>query len=170
MIDQLKEIEKGTFFAFNNEEVISLAETDEAEVSSVKLYSTDENELVVIELDETYLVAHDFDTDPRYFFYQILDSGAIEDLENDGYYFLNEEQDFRNKIVCRDDSRGHIYKHSEVGIVYDMEDHEEETISICEYISNSHELSHILVIKNDEEDNLLILQGIEINEEDFEID
>jgi hypothetical protein len=115
------------------------------------------------------LVAHNFDTDPRYFFYQLLDSGTAEDLENDGYYFLTEDLDFRSKIVCRDDSRGHVYKHSEIGAVYDMTDESDEIVSLCEYVSNTHDMTHMLVIKQDD-DELVILQGIEIGEDDFTID
>jgi hypothetical protein len=121
-------------------------------------------------MEDSYLVAHNFDTDPRYFIYQVFDSGSAEDLEQDGYYFLTEDQDFRNKIVFRDDNRSHVYKHSEIGAVYDILDETNEiSISLCEYVSNSHELSNLLVIKQ-EDDELLILQGIEIDQEDITID
>jgi hypothetical protein len=171
MIEQLKELEPSAIVIFDTEDVAAITDTDEMEVSEVRICAADDNEFVIVELDEFYLVAHNFDTDARYFFYQVLDSGAAEDLENDGYYFLTEEQDFRSKIVCRDESRGHVYKHSEVGAVYEMSDQNSETeeiVSLCEYISNTHDMTHMLVIKN-EEDELLILQGIEITEDDFTI-
>jgi hypothetical protein len=63
-----------------------------------------------------------------------------------------------------------VYKHSEIGAVYDILDETNEiSISLCEYVSNSHELSNLLVIKQ-EDDELLILQGIEIDQEDITID
>lgn len=167
MIEQLKDLTEGTLVAFDNEDVIEIADADELVVSEVRTCLTDDNEFVIVEMDDFCLVAHNFDTDPRYFFYQLLDSGTAEDLENDGYYFLTEEQDFRSKIVCRDDSRGHVYKHSEVGALYDVADGE-ECVSLCEYVSNTHDLTHMLVIKG-EDDELLIYQGIEIAEDDFTV-
>lgn len=173
MIEQLKDLENNQTIVFDHDDVTTISSTDELKVTEVKVCIADENEFVIVELDEYYLVAHNFDHDPRYFFYQIFDSGTAEDLENDGYYFLTEDQDFRSKIVCRDDNRGHVYKHSEVGAIYDMiaqTNDEEEAISLCEYISNTHDLSHMIVIKSEENENLLILQGFEIGENDFTID
>jgi hypothetical protein len=173
MIDELKEIEDGSLITFDNEEISALT-SDPIAVSSVKICNSEDNEIVIVgmEMDEYCLVAHNFDTDPRYFFYQTFDAGSAEELENDGYYFLTEEQDFRNKIVCRDDTRGHVYKHSEIGAVYEMvvatDDDDEEIISVCEYTSNTHEMTHMLVIKR-EDDDLIILQGFEISEDDFQL-
>lgn len=170
MIEQLKDLEDGSLVVFDHDDVTAMSSTDQMEVTGVKVCAADENEFVIVELDDYYLVAHNFDTDPRYFFYQVLDSGTAEDLENDGYYFLTEDQDFRSKIVCRDDNRGHVYKHSEVGAVYEMAvqtDDQEEIMSLCEYISNTHELTHMIVIKSEEDEDLLILQGFEISEDDF---
>jgi hypothetical protein len=172
MIEQLKDLTSGTTINFDNEDIAGFTEVEQMNVTSVELYSIDDNEIVVVELDEFYIVAHNFDTEPRIYLYQILDHGTTEDLENDGYYFLTEDQDFRSKIVNRDDTRSHIYKHSEVGAVYYMSDSNGDCeTSICEYICNSHELANMLVIKK-EEDELLILQGFEISADDisFETD
>lgn len=171
MIDQLKELDETNTIIIINDDIIDFAETDQSKIVSVKICSVDDNEFVILELEDLYIVSHNFDIDPRYYVYQIMDSGSIEDLEQDGYFFLTEEMEFRSKIVNKEDNKTHIYKYSDVGAVYELaEDNCDNPIeSICEYNSSSHHLSNMLVIKYSDE-TLLILQGFEVFEEDLEIE
>ena len=167
MIDQLKEMGDGDLITITNEDAIDFVETDQSEIVFIKTCATDDNEFVILELNDFYLVSHNFDTDPRYYIYQILNSGSVEDLEQDGYFFLTEDMEFRSKIVNKEDNKSHTYKHSEVGAVYELTTNDESQIeSICEYYSSSHCLSNMLVIKNIDE-TLLILQGVEISEDEL---
>jgi diphthamide synthase subunit DPH2 len=170
MLEILKELQKGTILEFSNEDIIDFIESDQIGVSNVSVIQSDDDmELIIVEMDYFYLIAHNFDTDPRYYLYQMLDSGDIEDLEQNGYLFLNDDSDFRSKIVNREEGKAHVYKHSEIGAVYDLigNDEEEETsVAICEYISSSHHLSHMLVLMANEE-TLKVFQGFEISEEDI---
>jgi hypothetical protein len=166
MIEQLKDLEAGTTL-FLGEDAAEVIGVDQTNVVSVEMCATDDGEFTIVELENQYLVAHDFDTEPKYYIYQILDSGNAKELENDGYFFLNDERDFRSKIVCKDDVSGHTYTHSEIGAIYDIDSC--EISAICEYTSKTHEMSHILIIKKEDE-MLLILQGIEVSEDDIAVD
>jgi hypothetical protein len=151
MIEQIKELVEGmTVYCDDNEDIV---------VSVKILTDEDENDFVIVELETSYLIAHNFDNEVRYFNYQILDSGIVENLEDDGYYFLTEDEEFCNKIAFREDNKTYVYKQSEIGAVYNILDQNDEEFSLCEYDGSS---DNLLVIKNN--DDLLVLQGVEIAE------
>lgn len=170
MLEMLKELQKGTVLEFSNEEIIDFIESDQTIVSKVDVIRSDDDmELVIVEMDYFYLITHNFDTDPRYYLYQMLDCGEIEDLEQSGYLFLTDDSDFRSKIINREEGKSHVYKHSEIGANYNLigdTDEDEMSVSVCEYTSSSHHLSHMLVLMTNDE-TLKIFQGFEISEEDI---
>jgi hypothetical protein len=69
MIEQIKELVEGmTVYCDDNEDIV---------VSVKILTDEDENDFVIVELETSYLIAHNFDNEVRYFNYQILDSGIV---------------------------------------------------------------------------------------------
>lgn len=104
----------------------------------------------------------------------MIDEGNTNELENNGYKFLNEEDDFRHKIVVKEDNKSYTYHPSDTGCVYgltkeeiDIYSENPQEVSICEFFSASARLSNILI---EREDNIAyIMQGFEITEDSFNI-
>lgn len=172
MIEELKALQPDDVIFLSEDDVIDFTGTDELTVTGVRVYTSEDNELVMVEMDDFYLVAHNFQTDEQYFIYQLVDEGEVSDLEENGYKFLNDDDDFRHKIVNREDGKAHVFVHSETGAVYGMtktrdDDGEDQEVSLCEYRSQSARYSNILI--EQEEGFTRICQGFEIGEGDFEI-
>lgn len=170
MIDQLKELKERSTISIENTDAIDFLETEQSTLVNINICSIDDSEFIILELDDFYFVSHNFDIDPRYYLYQIINSGSIEDLEQDGYLFLNEDMEFRSKIVNKENTKPIIYKHSDIGAVYELtENNSDNPIeSLCEYYSTSNYLTNMLIIKK--EDELIILQGMEVSETDFKLE
>ena len=175
MIEDLKISEDKTIF-FTEDNLTTFIGQDQANIQEVHSYSIEDGEIVMCELDdEFYLVAHNFESDPRYFIYQVIDTGSQDDLEKSGYHFISEDEEFKEKIVISDDNKLAVYKHSDVGAIYSLESEDEidAEISICEFTSPSNYLSHILIerVEHDRHDiDVTIYQGFELDEDDFELD
>lgn len=175
MIDELKNLKVEDTIFFPNDQVADFFEEEELTVTGIKTYSSDDAEMVIVEMDEFYLVVHNFESEEKCFAYQLVTEGNTGDLEDEGYKFLNDDDDFRHKIVIREEGKTFIYHPSDAGAIYGLtrertdNDSEEEPqeVAICEYIANSARLEHILIERED--DNAYILQGFEIGEDDFEL-
>ena len=174
MIEELKALQPNDVIFLTDEDAIDFTGADELTVTGVKVYSLDDNEMVTVEMDEFYLVAHNVQSDERYFIYQLVDEGEMSDLEGSGYKLLNEDDDFRYKIVNRDEGKAHIFHHSDTGAVYgatktrDGDDEDDQEVSFCEYNSATARLPFILI---EQEDSLTrILQGVELTEDGFEFE
>jgi hypothetical protein len=173
MIEEFKNMQSDCIIKFSNESVIDFLEEEELTVTGVKVYSSDDDtEMVIIEMDDFYLVAHNFESEEKCFIYQLVDEGTTNELEDEGYRFLNDDDDFRHKIVIREDGKSFTYHPSDTGAIYgltrereDNESDEPQEVAICEFVSNTARLDHILIERED--DLAFIMQGLEINEEDF---
>lgn len=164
MMEELKELQEDSVVFFTNEEAVELFDGEEMRVTGVKVYSTDDGEMVVVEMDEFYLVAHNFQSEEAYYVYRLVDSG--EDLEDEGYKFLKDDGDFCQRIAIRnEEGKAQVYHHSDVGPLYGVTRDDAE-VSLCEFQSNSADLTHILIEKDD--DGASIMQGFEISEDDFQ--
>ncbi len=174
MIEELKNLQPEDTIFFNDDQVVDFLESEEMSVTGVRVYSIDDTEMVVIEMDEFYLVAHNFESDEKCFIYQLIDEGDTSDLEDEGYKFLNEDDDFRHKIVIREEGKTHVFHHSDTGAIYGLtrertedDSDEPEEVSICEFQSSSARFMNILIERED--DCAYIMQGFEIEEDSFEL-
>jgi hypothetical protein len=174
MLEELKALQPNDVITLSDEEAIDLTGVEELTVTGVKVYCLDDSELVTVELDEEfYIVVHNFQSDEKCFIYQLVDEGDMSDLESSGYKLLNEDEDFRYKIVNREDGKAHIFHHSETGAIYGATlthndgDADDREVSFCEYTSTSASLPLILIER--EEDFTRISQGFEINRDGFEV-
>lgn len=168
MIEDIKETQVEDVICFTDEDAIDFLGEEELVVSDVRNYVSDDNELVVIDMDEFFLVVHNFQSEEKYFLYQLIDEGNVDELEQSGFKLFNEDDEFRHKIVNREDGKAHVFNYSEVGAIYSLTKEEDgDESSFCEYTSNSAQYDHILVEKEDE--NIRLLQGFEIDENCFEV-
>lgn len=177
MIEDFKTLEPEDTILFTDNQVIDFFEEEEMTVTGVRVYSLDDTEMVIVEMEDFCLVAHNFETEEKFFVYQLIDEGDTGDLEDEGYKFLNDEDDFRHKIVIREDGKASVYHPSDTGAIYGLtrekydgdEDGggEPQEVSICEFQSSSARLSKILIERED--DRAYILQGFEINDDSFEL-
>lgn len=167
MLEDIKEIQPEDVLHFTEESAIDFLGEEELSVSEVRNYTQDDNELIVVEMDEFCLVVHNFQSEEKYFLYSIIDEGSVEDLEDGGFKLFNENDEFRHKIVNREEGKTHVFRHSEVGAIYEMTKDESEESSLCEYTSSSAQFDHILVERN--ENKTRIMHGFEIDESWFKI-
>jgi hypothetical protein len=174
MIEELKTLEVDDTIIFSDEQVIDFFEDEEMTVTGIRVYKVDDNEMIVVEMDEFYLIVHNFQSEETCYVYQLVDEGDTGDLEDDGYKFLNEEDDFRHKIVIREEGKTQVYHHSDTGAIYDLTRERDDEgsdepveVSLCEFISHSGRLTHILIEREDE--RALIMQGFEIDEDALEL-
>jgi hypothetical protein len=169
MIEELKNLQPEDTILFTDEQVLEFFEEEELTVTCVKVYSIDEAEMVIVEMEDLFLIAHNFQEDEKLFAYQLVNKGSPSDLEEEGFKFLSEDDDFRHKIVIREDGKAYSYRPSETGAIYNLnlENGDSQETSICEFLSSSARLNQIIIEYDGE--NARILQGIEINEESFEI-
>lgn len=170
MIEELKELQSDDIIILLEDEAIEFTGMEEMTVTGVRVYTSDDSELVMVEMDDFYLVAHNFQSEEQYFIYQLVDEGDVSDLEDNGYKFLNEDDDFRHKIVNREEGKAHVFTHSETGAIYGLtktrdDEGDDQEVSLCEYKSNSAQYNHILI--EQEDGHTRICQGFEITE--FEI-
>jgi hypothetical protein len=175
MIEELKNTQVEDNIILLDEQVMDFFEEEKLTVTGVSVYSSDDAEMIIIEMDEFYLVAHSFESEERYFAYQLIDEGDTNDLEGEGYKFLNDDNDFRHKIVIREDGKAFVYHPSDTGAIYginkersDGDDFTEpQEVSICEFVSSSARLKNILIKRED--DYAYIMQGFEIDLDNFEV-
>jgi len=175
MIEELKNLQPEDTITFTDDQVIDFFEGEELTVTRVRVYSSDDAEMVVVEMDEFYLVAHNFESDEKCFVYQLVDEGNTADLEDEGYKFLNEDDDFRHKIVIREDGKAFVYHPSDTGAIYGLtreradndSSEEPQEVSICEFVSLSARLGNILIERED--DCAYIMQGFETKGDAFEL-
>lgn len=173
MIEEFKNLKTEDTVVFVDEDVTDFLEHEELTVTGVRIYSLDDTEMVIVEMDEFYLVAHNFESEEKLFIYQLVDEGTTWGLEEEGFKFLNEDDDFRHKVVIREDGKSFVYHPSDTGAIYGLtrelndEDNEGEPqeVSICEFYSSSARLNQILIERED--DKACILQGFEITEDAF---
>jgi hypothetical protein len=174
MIEELKNLQAEDTIIFKHDQVIDLFEGEEMTVTGVRVYTSDDCEMVVVEMDEFYLVAHNFQSDEMCFVYHLVDEGDIGSLEDTGYKLLNEDDDFRHKIVIRDEGKTLVYHHSDTGAIYgltreriDDESGEPQEVSLCEFKSNSSRMNYILIEREDE--YAQIMQGFEVKKKYIEL-
>lgn len=174
MIDELKNLQVEDTIFFTNDQAIDFFEEEELSVTGIKIYSSDDSEMVIVEMDEFFLVAHNFESDEKFFAYQLIAEGETGELEDEGYKFLNDDDDFRHKIAIREDGMTVVYHPSDAGAIYglskektDSDSDEPNEVAICEYVTNSELLEYILIERED--DCASIMQGFEIEEKDFKI-
>lgn len=175
MIEEFKNLQPEDTIVFADDQVIDFFEEEELTVTGVRIYSSDDDtEMVIVEMDEFYLVAHNFESDEKCFVYQLIDEGETGDLEDEGYKFLNEDDDFRHKIVIREDGKTFVYHPSDTGAIYglsreraDNDSDEPQEVSICEFTSSSARLGYILIERED--DKAYIMQGFEVEEGAFDL-
>lgn len=171
MIEELKNLQIEDTIFFSNDQVVDFFEEEELTITDIKIYSSEDAEMIAIEMNEFYLIVHNFESDEKYFAYQLVTEGNTEDLEGEGYKFLNEDDDFRHKIVIRDDGKTSVYHPSDTGAIYGLtkekRNNDSEEVAVCEYFANSDKLEYILIERGD--DSACIFQGFEIKETDFEL-
>jgi hypothetical protein len=168
MLENIKDIQSDDVICFTEEDAIDFIGEEDLTVSEVRNYVADDGELVVVDMDEFYLVVHNFQSEEKYFIYLLIDEGSIEELEQGGFKFFNEDDEFRHKIVNREEGKPHVFHYSEVGAVYGLtREADGDESSFCEYKSASAQYDHILVERNEECARLM--HGFEIDESWFEI-
>lgn len=174
MIEEIKELNPDDTITIEDESVEEFTGQTTFTVSEVRIYSNDDCEIVLVGLDEFYLIIHSVENNPRYFMYELQESGTVEDLIEEGYNYINDDDDFRKKIVIREEGKTNIFKHSELGAIYDLNvDRDDEaeqepySVSICEYISNNAYMPNIFIERVDDDAN--IFTGFEIEEDVIEL-
>lgn len=167
MIDELRTLEQDDTLIFLSSQACDFTEAEEMIVTEVRSYYNDDGEIVVVEMDDCCLICHNFQSEEQYYLYRLVDEGLTGDLEDEGYKFLNADDDFRSKIIVRDeDARPFVFNHSDTGAIYEIE----EEVSLCEYAQTGNFLplrNYIFIEK--ERDYAKIMKGFEIKEDDFKL-
>ncbi len=164
MFDVLKDLSPGDAFTIDDPKVFDFTQSEDFEVVEKKLYTGDEGDLLIIDTDGYYLVAHTLAGDPRYYIYEMNLSGTISELEDDGVSVLNDDGEFRERFSIKGQKPTPLT--AVIGPIYglNLEDTEVECTeaACCEYRAKSKHYPVTLFEKCDTHFN--VYQGFRISE------
>lgn len=169
MYDHLKELGAGDKFSVDHPAARTLTSQDDYEVRNVRLYTQEEGELLVLELEDHILIAHTLCGDPRYYVYEECVHGSIGDLDEEGVSPLDTGNEFRQRMKVRVGGKVVAAK-AVCGPVYEMVVERNDTsgedpfeVACCEFRTNSKQHPFLLVVRQD--DRLEVYQGVRVPED-----
>jgi hypothetical protein len=169
IFETLKELAAGDMLTIDDDDAREFTEAEDYEVVAVKLYSQDEGELLLIDLNRFYLAAHSFDGEPRYYLCELNASGDEDELEDDGYRLVLRDDPMPRKLYAGRNDREIPYQ-ATIGPIYNLNvdrddappEEEAGEIAACEYRGKTKNMTHILIEKLDAIFN--VYQGFQISE------
>lgn len=171
MLEELKEIAVGDMLTIDNADVLEMTNAEDFTVLGVKSYTQDEGDVIMIDLESHFLVAHTLDGEPRYYVVEQASAGSPEDLEDDGFRLALKDESMPRKLYSGRNDREIPYK-AKHGPVYGLNverddnppDEEAGDIAVCEYRgkTKAKPLSVIFLERLDEHYTLYL--GLQIGE------
>jgi hypothetical protein len=171
MFETIKELADGEMLTIDSPDVRDFTDAEDFEVAGVRSYSQDEGEIVFVDLNGFYLVAHTFAGEPRYYVYELTASGEADQVEDDGFRLASKSDSMPAKVYAGRTGSGVKYK-ATIGPVYglnvDRDDagvtDEAGEIAVCEYRGKTkiRPLGAILIERLD--DHLSLYRGLSIAE------
>lgn len=166
MFETLKELSKKDRFSIDDKNVISMCGEEDFTVHETRLYTQDEGELLIIDVNDYYLIAHNFGGDSRYYFYEINESGTIEDLEELGFRLLDDDNEYKERFKIK--ATKPILCKIHYGPIYNLsQDGNDGEINFCEYRTSNKQFPVLAMEEN--EDIITLYQGIRISESNIVI-
>lgn len=167
MYDDIKELRSGNKISVDHPGVFALTQQEDFEVRGVRVFSQDDGEIVMVELDEFHLVAHTLTGDPRYYMYEEYASGTAAALDEEGLHPLDGEE-FRARMRVKAGGKavqckavnGPVY-----GLAVDRDDRggDAQEVGCCEYRTSWKHHPLLLVVRED--DRLVAYRGLRVPED-----
>lgn len=171
MLEELKEIAVGEMLTIDNPDVLELTGTEDFTVVCVKSYTQDEGDVLIIDLDLYYLVAHTLLGEPRYYLVERTSSGTPDNLEDDGFRLILRGEAMPRKLYSgrNDHEITYIAKHGPVyGMNVERDDSPPEIepgdISICGYRGKTKIKLMSVILLERLDDCYTLYQGFQISE------
>jgi hypothetical protein len=166
MHTKLKELQIGDQLSIDDKNVHALTHQEDFIIQSITVYSKEEGEVVLIAIaDDTYLISHTLNGDPRCYVYELNYHGFIEDVEDEGIKVLDNDDQFKlrtkiklgtESIACKTLNDPLYDVTVEVGRDADL------AISVCEYKTSCKNYPFMFAEAID--DFINIYQGIRIQQ------
>lgn len=166
MHTELKELQAGDQFSIDDKNVHALTHQEDFVVQSITVYSKEEGEVVIISIaDDTYLISHTLNGDPRCYVYELTYRGLIEEVEEEGIRVLDNDNQFKlrtkiklgtESIACKTLNDPLYDVNIEAGRDADL------AISVCEYKTSCKNYPFLFAEAID--DSINIYQGIRIQQ------
>lgn len=171
MIEDLKEINVGDMITIDNEDVLELTNIEDFTILNVKSYTQEEGDVIIINLESHFLIAHTLNGEPKYCFLEKVANGSLSTIEDDGFRIIVKDESMPNKLYYGRNDREIAYraKHDPVygmNIERDDDPTDEEAgeISICEYRGKTKIKSLSVIMLERLDDQYIIYQGLQISE------
>lgn len=166
MHTELKELLVGDQLSIDDKNVHALTHQEDFSIQSITIYSQEEGEVVIVTIaDDTYLISHTLNGDPRYYVYELTYHGEIEEIEEEGIKVLDNDDQFKRRtkiklgtdvILCKA-IHDPLY---EVNIESGQDP--DSSISVCEYKTSCKNYPFMFVETID--DFINVYQGIRIQQ------
>jgi hypothetical protein len=171
MLEELKEIAVGDMLTIDNADVLEMTDAEDFTVLGVKVYTQDEGDVIIIDLETHCLIAHTLGGEPRYYVVEKAASGSPDELEDDGFRLVLKDDSMPSKFYSGRNGGEILYK-AKHGPVYGMNverddvppEEEASEIAVCEYRgkTKSKPLSVVMLERLDE--HYALYQGLQISE------
>lgn len=168
MYDDIKELRSGTKISVDHPGVFALTQQEDFEVRGVRVFAQDDGEVVMVEMDDFYLVAHTLTGDPRYYVYEEYATGTASAMDEEGLHPLDGEGEFRPRMRVKAGGKavpckavnGPVY-----GLAVERDDRggDAQDVSCCEYRTGWKQHPMLLMMRED--DQLAAYRGLRVPED-----
>lgn len=164
MHTQLKELQIGDQLSIDDKSVHALTHQEDFTIQSLTIYAQEEGEVIIAAIaDDTYLISHTLNGDPRYYIYELTYHGLIEDVEEEGIKVLDNDNQFKprtkiklgTEIIACKSINDPLYD-----VTIEIGQDADSAISVCEYKTSCKNYPFMFAEAID--DLINIYQGIRI--------
>ncbi len=171
MLEELKEITINDMLTIDNEDVLEFTETEDFTIAGVKSYSQDEGDMVIIDLESHFLIAHTLNDEPRYYIVEQAACGSPDDLEDGGFRLIIKNEMMPRKLYSGRNDREIIY-FAKYEPIYGMNVERDDSsldesageVSICEYKGRTKIKSLSVILLERLGEKYKLYQGLQISE------
>jgi len=130
MIDDLKELHHNDMLTIDNEICRQITGLEDFTINQIDYVQTDSEQIVLIEIDDYYLIATDIGG---------IEKFAICELFDEGISYLDSDESFLDKIKLKGGEGSINY------ICSDMSSTSESDFTFCEYTTNEDYYNYLII-------------------------
>ena len=82
MLETLKKLTASKMISLDDENIFNFTNNEDFTIESTELYQSEDSELLLLQINENYLIAHTLQDDPRYFIFEECAIDAINNLDD----------------------------------------------------------------------------------------